>query len=49
MTKCSNCKEQSPLEITEFKKDVAKIGLSADSGISIRFYYVSGKMVRKID
>jgi len=36
------------LEITAFKKEVAKIGLSAESGISIRFYYVSGKVVRKI-
>jgi len=35
-----------PLEITAFKKEVAKIGLSAESGI--RFYYVSGKVVRKI-
>ena len=36
------------MEITAFKKEVAKIGLSANSSISIRFYYVSGKMVRKI-
>jgi len=48
MTKSSNCEEESPLEITAFKKEVAKTGLSADSSISIRFYYVGGKMVRKI-
>ena len=30
MTKCSNCGEESPLEITAFKKEVAKIGLSAE-------------------
>ena len=35
MTKCSNCEEESPLEITAFKKEVAEIGLSADSSISI--------------
>ena len=33
MTKCSNCEEESPLEITAFKKEVTKIGLSADSDI----------------
>jgi len=48
MTKYSNSEEESPMEITAFKKEVAKIGLSANSSISIRFYYVSGKMVRKI-
>jgi len=36
------------MEITAFIKEVAKIGFSANSSISIRFYYVSGKMVRKI-
>jgi len=48
MTKYSNSEEESPMEITAFRKEVAKIGLSANSSISIRFYYVSGKMVRKI-
>ena len=33
MTKCSNCEEESPLEITAFKKEVTKIGQSADSDI----------------
>jgi len=48
MTKCSNCEEESPVEITAFKKEVAEIGLSADSSISIGILLRHGKMVRKI-
>jgi len=48
MTKYSNCEEESLLEITALDKEMVKFGLSANSSISIRFCYVSGKMVRKI-